>query len=649
MRKMRNLYSLLIPPFVLVALTLFAAAQAPNAMESKSDAGALMGGPIAESGSDGTNEKPAAGSTASSRSVSGTVRANPNTEETTTAGINEALKSFGAAPACGTVILPVGAFDVSTTVGGSSIADRHGCVIKGEGGMSGDSRSGTFLKWAGTSGGTVVDLQNCYYCHLNSFTVEGNDLAGIGVAVSAQTGRAQLSFANVISDIEVRDLTQSPGIAFYANSPPGLMVDQTTFTHVMTMNVGTCFALSGVNTTNTVVNGNTSCIANQYGFRASGLGIHITDTEFAGGGMTIFELQNRASVLCARCYSEVFNTLLDAPGTLNVLGGGVAFENSYFSQPAGKSTTFANFTQNAGLNIESTGLSSNTPGATLSFAPVGSSTDGTIGVIRLIGSSFRGTLTFRNDSVAGNGQVIARDYGPSGPRGGMSWWPQMPALGSIVYDIRSRPILNLSYDAMTDSKMKNIYKWYPATIGPVEQFDWYEDSIDLGGWNTQGSPKSGYFGAYRFVLYGGGLESSAGHTLIPNGLQGYHGSTSGYVQGSDNSGALGNLPLYVSNGDLTDSGIPSAAIPQRVIACGSTESCSNATQTHPRIVWGRITLSSGTAQVTGMKAWTSPTSFACTGTDSTNAEPVRIENSSASSILITGSKSDLIAYQCIGD
>ena len=50
------------------------------------------------------------------------------------------------------------------------------------------------------------------------------------------------------------------------------------------------------------------------------------------------------------------------------------------------------------------------------------------------------------------------------------------------------------------------------------------------------------------------------HTVLPAGLDGYHGSAS-RVQISDGTGTSGNLPQYDSSGNVTDSGVSAAQLP----------------------------------------------------------------------------------------
>jgi hypothetical protein len=85
------------------------------------------------------------------------------------------------------------------------------------------------------------------------------------------------------------------------------------------------------------------------------------------------------------------------------------------------------------------------------------------------------------------------------------------------------------------------------------------------------------------------------------------------------------------------------------IFCGTTTSCANTAEPLTRQVYGTVTLSSGTATITGFSpAFTSSSSFVCTGTDGTSAAAVKVVNASASSITITGTGTDTVGYICTG-
>lgn len=85
------------------------------------------------------------------------------------------------------------------------------------------------------------------------------------------------------------------------------------------------------------------------------------------------------------------------------------------------------------------------------------------------------------------------------------------------------------------------------------------------------------------------------------------------------------------------------------VYCGTTATCENVTKPLTRTVYGSVSLKGGTAKITGFSpAFTNSSSFLCTGTDSTSAAPVKIVNDSATSITVTGTGTDTVAYICVG-
>jgi hypothetical protein len=133
------------------------------------------------------------------------------------------------------------------------------------------------------------------------------------------------------------------------------------------------------------------------------------------------------------------------------------------------------------------------------------------------------------------------------------------------------------------------------------------------------------------------------------------GTAANLVDEATSSTVSGDVTTYSNTtGRVQDSGtLLSSLAPKTTVAivntCGTTTTCSNTAQASPRMVWGTVALTAGSAVITGMTTWTATTSFACTGTDRTAAAAVSIANTSTSSITITGTSTDTIAYQCVGN
>lgn len=115
--------------------------------------------------------------------------------------------------------------------------------------------------------------------------------------------------------------------------------------------------------------------------------------------------------------------------------------------------------------------------------------------------------------------------------------------------------------------------------------------------------------------------------------------TTGVVNGSSG--------LQVSAGStITDSSI----IPKAVRSCGATTTCSNSAWNDSRFIIGTVTLSGGTAVVTGISpAFVSSTSYVCIATDRTANVSVKCANTSASSVTFTGTSTDVIQYMILGN
>jgi hypothetical protein len=113
--------------------------------------------------------------------------------------------------------------------------------------------------------------------------------------------------------------------------------------------------------------------------------------------------------------------------------------------------------------------------------------------------------------------------------------------------------------------------------------------------------------------------------------------------------ALGTAPFLIASRtpvlNLTADNNPT------VQSCGTTTACSAISPVHTaQIVFGTLPLSGGTATLTGIApAFSSAASFNCVANDVTNqTNGVKALPASGSSVVFTGSGSDVISYQCVG-
>jgi hypothetical protein len=88
-----------------------------------------------------------------------------------------------------------------------------------------------------------------------------------------------------------------------------------------------------------------------------------------------------------------------------------------------------------------------------------------------------------------------------------------------------------------------------------------------------------------------------------------------------------------------------------VQGCGIAEKCSATAITNAQIVFGKITLTAGSATLTGITpSFRGPASFGCVANDLDNpANGANAVPQSASSVRFTGTGAHTISYQCVGD
>lgn len=145
-------------------------------------------------------------------------------------------------------------------------------------------------------------------------------------------------------------------------------------------------------------------------------------------------------------------------------------------------------------------------------------------------------------------------------------------------------------------------------------------------------------GAYGIIgsATGAGLTIDLNHFYVTNSndtiydtsftssatIFGNTGVTTGYNFGSATALLLTTMPTYTNAGAL-----------------GALHAVN-----------GTATLSSGSATVTltSPASFTSSSTYSCIATDQTAANAVKVANSSATQFVVTGTSSDVIAYQCMG-
>ena len=138
-------------------------------------------------------------------------------------------------------------------------------------------------------------------------------------------------------------------------------------------------------------------------------------------------------------------------------------------------------------------------------------------------------------------------------------------------------------------------------------------------------------------------------TITQDAGPGFAGTASSNVPHTTFTDYL-NVTTLTSAGILTNDGSGNIGTTVFMATCGTTTTCANTAQANPRTEWGTVTLSSGTATVTGMTAWTSSTSFICNAWDTTTmANPAKAVYASTTSITVTGTGTDVVGYRCTGN
>jgi hypothetical protein len=361
-----------------------------------------------------------------------------------------------------------------------------------------------------------------------------------------------------VENVEVENIKGTPGNEFQLVSPPGLMVDQTTYRHIIGGNSPTCMYLSGVNTTDTTVYGQSGCNSTSYGiYLAPGTAISVYDMEFSGSA-TLFYVDNSSMGLtCTNCYSESFKTFLTANGVSNKTGPPhIAFYSSGFN--SNSSGVIGTYTQNGTLSFHNSGLNSSSNGASFMFNPIGTRGHGYTGLLITDGMKW-GNITLNNaGATSGTGQMISNDtFG--GEVGGNSWYSRAALITGAspsIYDGRPMGYIN-SPITEADGVSSNVFSHYPSFSGGKAEYGWFLNQALEGGWNQAGSPAQGEWDAG--VVNATSEYKLGGRTVLPTTLTGFHGTSGTKVQLSDGTGTKGNIAIFASDGSITNG--PSAALP----------------------------------------------------------------------------------------
>lgn len=310
---------------------------------------------------------------------------------TNNAAMIAALGAFGVKPRCGP--LRFGSATVSTTVGGSSIDGRRGCIFRGFGtpiSLSSNART-TMLTWSGGAS-TVVNIQGCYTCAVSDFAIDGANLADTGLAVTSPAGAVSTSQQNQYKNIFITNITAGNGRGLYVGDPDphsgmGGQVSDHTFDKVFIINTKTAvyhegqatltisyrnFSITTVTTAGfDFVSGNAFVGQSTVVSALTGtLGGFVVRN---GAGNMEFDDAYMESSFGVRCF--YFPGVVDANGpSITIIKPSCASNN------AGGAANVLTWTQNGPLTIIGGQFSSGL-GGTASFAPLGTAATGKVGVI----------------------------------------------------------------------------------------------------------------------------------------------------------------------------------------------------------------------------------------------------------------------------
>ena len=110
----------------------------------------------------------------------------------------------------GKVFIPPGNYNITSTV---NINACHGIEL---GGPSNDefTNRGAILQWYGASGGTMLSFYSSEWSRVHDFTLDGRNLAGIGILWTANTTTVPVSRSNqgnILDHVYIVNANQSPG------------------------------------------------------------------------------------------------------------------------------------------------------------------------------------------------------------------------------------------------------------------------------------------------------------------------------------------------------------------------------------------------------------------------------------------------------
>lgn len=171
--------------------------------------------------------------------------------------------------------------------------------------------------------------------------------------------------------------------------------------------------------------------------------------------------------------------------------------------------------------------------------------------------------------------------------------------------------------------------------------------FDISGTTWSFNPVTGAFtfgGSGTAAIYVGQDNTCTWSAPVGNYIQ--LCNLLGVLTANVNNGSNNAIAILDSNND-----IPAVNANPAPEFCGTTTTCSATALASAALVMGKVTLSGGTATVTGFNpGFTSTSSYVCFTNDITTiANPSKAVPATATSITVTGTGTDVINYICGGN
>jgi hypothetical protein len=289
------------------------------------------------------------------------------------------------------------AFNLVTASATINVGFRYGCIVEGVGVGFSVATSPASIKWTGAANGTVFNFSDCLKCVTSNFTIDGNNSEGIGLANTSTTASSQ---GNIYENLNIINVTGSPGYAIYNGSSTNRQVDTATFKNITVNNAALCWYEDGVNT-EAILYEKMNCQDTTSGYFVVQSGDFTTKDNVylgpnTGGGVTnLFTISNGVShATLINDHLEIsgpVTNVFNFPGVINVSGSTVIIEGATYS--VAQIANWFQYTQNGWLTMIGNRFSG-VSGDTFTFSPLGGIAYGQTAFLSFFGNNYIGDPTF---------------------------------------------------------------------------------------------------------------------------------------------------------------------------------------------------------------------------------------------------------------